>query len=458
MSVNRKQAFGYVLYVLNNIDKLPINFLKSIFEEKNIDIDITFINSILDLSDKYQKIKQLYNKDKFQLFNTNLRKTIVQNKDEQFVGFPDVFKDFYSSLNTIVSNMKLSRRLILINSDIPKDLVSMIEKYSFEFEGVQDVEVKIRGVNCLVEIDSQRIACGLHSGHLLIINSKTGNTINMANKHQGSIILIIFNGMYIITASVNQELKFWNPETYICQRTIQLNKQINLLLSFQDLIITNYGINGFQGNKTDDTYSIAIWSPDSDTEPLYVLKGHINHINKVLIYKNKLISIAMDQGIVVWNILTGKEERDLGNREFGIPMCMVIKNDKLICGFNEGTIRIFNLKTYELEIELSNNEDKTPGSQSIYDINVSYSDYIISLKYKKMEIWKNGEVLRTVKLKHEMFNIIDDIILFTEAHMEIFNSEGDSKFELTNQSIDSIIILKDGRVAVGVMHGLIIYK
>lgn len=81
--------------------------IKSIYEEKGINVDQSFYDEISYLSNLYDQIVKIYSREtKVIQFLKSLKKSLVNNEAQQFEGFPEnvkeIFQDFYDSYNEVI--------------------------------------------------------------------------------------------------------------------------------------------------------------------------------------------------------------------------------------------------------------------------------------------------------------------------------------------------------------------
>lgn len=115
MVISRHTAFEYILFSLDNYKYLFNNpgqvydQLNPIFLQRDIYIDRTFTNNLIRLSLLYEKVRQMYTPDRFNLFVNATQESILNNKIQKLEEFPPPIKDFYNLLSLLTYTLTLPR-------------------------------------------------------------------------------------------------------------------------------------------------------------------------------------------------------------------------------------------------------------------------------------------------------------------------------------------------------------
>jgi WD40 repeat protein len=135
----------------------------------------------------------------------------------------------------------------------------------------------------------------------------------------------------------------------------------------------------------------------------FLLAPNLKYIG-MLTYKNQ---------IKCWDLLTADHSEvlkshfeSLGTNK-NIKLFRVTKKNKLICGYNDGTLSIYCLKTQKTLVD-----KKEPGTECINGLVVTKDEkhVIIGGKDKRYRIFEMDEVQTTLKLKHCSGPFVDSIL------------------------------------------------
>ena len=128
-TISRSQIVEYILYTLqhgseNLTRQNAYNFLRTLYAERNIAVDEDFTSEMLALKDLYKSITKIYKQDpkKIDQFLKATQKSIKENKDETFEGFPyqSTFQDFYKSVRRAMGNLIAYNKIIEESSEIKR--------------------------------------------------------------------------------------------------------------------------------------------------------------------------------------------------------------------------------------------------------------------------------------------------------------------------------------------------
>jgi len=226
---------------------------------------------------------------------------------------------------------------------------------------------------------------------------------------------------YLISCSCDYTIKIWNLQTFECIETLEGHESwVTNIITYKKIIDKNNSIDYLISCSNDKT--IKIW--DLKTfKCVATLKGHKYGVTNILIFnkmidKNTsidyLISCSYDSTIKIWNlknfefiatleghtdtirniIIKSTSTFDSVNHKIIDSDKMIDKNnnvDYLISCSYDGTIKIWNLKTFDCIAILEEHTDWINNIityKKIIDKNNSI-DYLISCSYDKtIKIWE----------------------------------------------------------------------
>ena len=139
----------------------------------------------------------------------------------------------------------------------------------------------------------------------------------------------------IISGLDNGNIKIWNPEKELCEKT---------LLGHTDWIRCLAVANKKIISGSNDT-TIKIWNPETG-ECETTLRGHGNAVSCLAVTSKNIISGSNDRTIKIWNIETEQCEKILQGHTAWI-YCLAVANKKIISGSHDRTIKIWNPESGE---------------------------------------------------------------------------------------------------------------
>lgn len=292
------------------------------------------------------------------------------------------------------------KKLIKINNDI----ITIISKYDYYFNGVCEEKLKIdSSIKCSLILANDLIVLGLNNGEIIVRDYKK---LLFKLKHDSQITcLAILSEDKIVSGSTNGTLIIWNIITQECEK---------------------------------------------------ILNGHYRSISCVLVHKEKIISASWDNTIKIWDPLTGKCEDTLKGHSNCIN-CLDVQDDYLISGGWDDKIIIWNLKTKS--IEKSFNFDDIDFTCPLSDnkiLVVSDTNYANILNVKDSSKEKTHKIDQIGCIS----KVLNNIIIGTLDGSLLLLEDSKIKEEIygTNK-IKSILSLPNNEILISNdKYGLVIYN
>lgn len=137
-----KEMVEYTAYIIEK--QVPKDIFIKLFKDKNIHINIDYIDTVLKLQKLYISITKIYNNTSvLTQFITALKNSVRQKKSESFSHFPqgDVFTHFYSLFYQIIyPSGKVRHRVI--KAALGSFDSNIVIKYDYHFNGTLIAEYK----------------------------------------------------------------------------------------------------------------------------------------------------------------------------------------------------------------------------------------------------------------------------------------------------------------------------
>lgn len=210
--------------------------------------------------------------------------------------------------------------------------------------------------------------------------------------HDSDILSTVIYNNYLITGSSDKTIKIWDLDSF---------KLINTLIAHTggvySLVLQN---NKLISSSTDKT--IRIWDLDN-FKLLTSILAHENQIYCLYCKDNFLISSSLDKTIKIWNIeakkLIGVINTDLS------AWAITIYDNKIIAGFSDGSLKVFNLANGNLLISAKEH------TEAITQIKIYRNKIYTSSKDKTIKTWniENLALLENINnLKHVIWDFFID--------------------------------------------------
>ena len=104
--VSKTAAIEYIMFTMINRKNFTPESLRDMYLERNIILKGTFYYDILQIGNLYDQILKIYsNPLKVTEFNNATKKSLSRNEKQQFIGFPSIFKDFYTLYASLINEL-----------------------------------------------------------------------------------------------------------------------------------------------------------------------------------------------------------------------------------------------------------------------------------------------------------------------------------------------------------------
>lgn len=271
-------------------------------------------------------------------------------------------------------------------------------------------------IHVIINIDDNRYAVGYKTGLIQIRDKTTHIVQNEFEGHSNSVSDIVYiknASKYYTNVSINNLLisvgfdgllKIWDLD----------NNKLHIILGehedkIRSLILLKQSANNDEKDKIKKTdlivasagenKEIKIWNI-SNSNNITKLIGHKKEVYGLLNINNSLLSISKDKTIRQWSTKTSKVEKIINLDYYASSIIQLNKNHFAI-GLSNGDIQIWDIKNVA---KLSSIEGH--NKEIIYMTKFN-DDYLISTsddKSLRIWNWKQGRVVKEVKLKEFKFN------------------------------------------------------
>ncbi|MGC1878904.1 MAG: hypothetical protein WA347_05650 [Rhabdochlamydiaceae bacterium] len=175
----------------------------------------------------------------------------------------------------------------------------------------------------------------------------------------GSPYSIFLNDGKLISHSCGGDIKIWNLENGVCEKTIERNEPKTTLHA----LLSKDGKKIIYGQPFDR--EIQVWNLESGICET-TFQGNREIISLALTEEGKLISgecrgVDLFAGgeIRIWDLETGKCENTFQGHQGSVNSLVLTKNGKLISGCMSGEIKIWNLKNGDCEMTFKIDREQT---------------------------------------------------------------------------------------------------
>ena len=390
--------------------------------EFNNYIDYCFKKTINDIEESFNLIKEKIENiiDNFKKFEMNLTNNKI-NKITEIKTYIDILKNIYNFYYNRKEKIEKNRndikflykaftefKEIKIDSKIFKQNFQKIDSYFNELLNIdffpinlsfyyhdnknkfkkekythcsKSISIKKNWVNCLVEINDDKIAAGC--GDFLIKEKKVIKIFNLLNyKEEGKLIghtndiisLIYLKNGKLISGSLDNLIKIWNLNTFKEERTL-----FGHLGNVQCLLELNN--NTLVSGSGDST--IKFWNLFNYSN-IKTLKGHKDKIRAMIKLKDgRIASGSYDNTIKVWNLSNEKEDFTLSDKVDDVFCLIQLFNGNLASGSKDNKIKIWDLKKGIIQYFLIGHTDCV-----LCLINLKDGRLVSCGSDKKIKIWR----------------------------------------------------------------------
>lgn len=329
--VSRLHAIEYILYVIEH----PVH---DFFTQHNIHIDKTFSDRVPHVMHLFNKIKDIYKNDEgtIRQFVISLQEALLKEESPPFTGYPITFMQFYSLILYLVTN--LSSRAHIIDT-LRRDTITqalqlpvidnVVYKYDYHFMGKLKYSLGDKSLTMSVLSPDTLI-----TGSLQVWNYKTGHLVHTL-KDIGSIRIIRIHNNLIVGGGDSAAIRVWDASTFEAKKSIIINNVITDFLVVKNVLLT-------KRHGTVQLWNIYIG------EHIHDLVNPSFDVLFMYVYQHDKIVVGYDNGkIIIWNIHTFEQNKIIDTRSYRMNCGLIIK-DKILLGFARGILKIFNLTTGQL--------------------------------------------------------------------------------------------------------------
>ncbi|CAM9389207.1 unnamed protein product, partial [Chrysoparadoxa australica] len=165
--------------------------------------------------------------------------------------------------------------------------------------------------------------------------------------------LTVVNGN-LISGSWDSLIKVWNPQTWLCERT--LSDHTGTIRCFA-VVDDDKLISG------SDDCTIKIWNSETWTL-VRSLTDHDDIINAVVMCHSRLASCSDDGNIKLWNTATWQCEVTIHHESGGV-LSLAVCGDKLVSGSDDAVIKVYSTQSWACEKVIEQHRDEVWALQSI---------------------------------------------------------------------------------------------
>lgn len=452
-------AIEYVFYLLQN--EIPYNILKDMFAQRNIFIDNNFLKQLTHTKNLFHQIKLIYNNSlsvsQFLIF---LRQHLMNNQVPNFNILDDkqIFMNFYSDTLSLINNIlfsnEQSRESVIKNNLNLSNIHTIVYKYDYYFLGELKSTLPIGNpVNFITLLANDTLISGWHNIPLQILNYRTGKLVNTLTNQDRIIKIIYLPNKNLILVATNFGVRIWHADSFEEMHFIAVGNNMRDMLIVKSMIVTrNYGDLFLQVWDMDtreelkrlpvqdygfvymiklpleekilveDGYGLrTIWNMDTLTiDKILPRERSLNNsiiIGNILIYTLyreiwTTTGVSTTTLIKVFNLSTETEELSLDTRITDNTRAIALKvfpddNNRIVVGFNNRTLQVWNLKTGLREFNLVMQQFVTPAQ----NINISFlldGKIVSSTEDGTIYIWNQytGHIFLTFKAHESDINVI----------------------------------------------------
>lgn len=306
--------------------------------------------------------------------------------------------------------------------------------------------------------DGHLIAYSGKDNNIKLISAQNGKEIRSFSGHTGRIFDVKISRArdYILSASNDNTIKFWDLKNGNCIKTIQQPVRFSTIALFSD----NSQIATGGGMSTDTT--VKIWDLKTGS-CCATFEGHTRPVSAISVFKDgrKLISGSYDNSLKLWNLGNNKCMRDFREHTLRINDISLSPDGNLfVSASDDKAVKIWNINNSKSILTLGTHEGKVNSVDFSSD-----GRFIISgSSDKTVRIWnsENGSCLRV--LKGHTDEIRD--VKFSKDCRYIFSSGKDNSIQVweidwdwafseeeLNISSDHVTISSDEKEALPLLFG-----
>lgn len=291
---------------LNNNTNSQKNKIPDIFAD--IVNNITEANEHLDnyfTSLKEKQISQL--RHKIDIIQTSYEESYTKNKN--ILTFLKILIDNYDDSNELKNTILNNSNIQIYTCDNTKNIKDIIRYYK-EYSILEISNSMLDDLKCEKTIND----------HTLIVNS-----------------LIRLRDNRIASCSDDKTIRIYNPSNdFCCEKVITRN---------------SYDIKSFC-QLENGTFASASIDGSIIFEDYKINKAHTDWINKIIsLPKNRIASCSTDKTIKIWKSDYPYSNIAVlfGHKEKVISLLYIKERDVMISGASDGTLRLWNMSTYQCE-------------------------------------------------------------------------------------------------------------
>lgn len=455
----------YTAFVIENDNILKENFQR-IFLDKNIIIDQTYINEVIELRKLYKQISNIYNNNaqSMKQFLQTIKQSIVKNIGETFMNFPkivaQIFRNFYSKFFNLIELFDGNqKRIRTIKNSLQKIGLTenrIISKYDYYFSGIMSKSYSIEGfidyLSVVISPLGKEFIIATERDKVYLWDPKTDEqkilTVNYNTRIVPTKFSILYDNKLFIAGSkvIGSDRTIAGYSLFDLDSGEQKNHQFNTL--------DDFSINDAQLFIPEDKIPrILIGSEYGsflvlNTESWQLKRLNEIHQNSFLILKTPLDDgsqiITSNRGhINFWNINEEKLLYTIGFTSIIINQISYFDDDHILIQSDKQLI-IFNFKLSKIVKEFN-------GLYNIEKMLILFNKDIIIGTFD--DIYLLGSKLdfkHKIGTHKELINIYqlpnNQIVTVSSNSLRIWDIEEENYLYETNEIKDEINILNDSRI------------
>ena len=176
---------------------------------------------------------------------------------------------------------------------------------------------------------------------ICIWNIETHKGIAILRGHTSSVNCIILHENKLYSGSMDETIRIWNTETYESIAIMTGTHWVNCLTIHENKLYSGGYCVSFNEDSDDTIKTIRVWNIET-YEEITNLEGHEEPVKCLIIHDNKLYSGSEDGTIRIWNTETHKEIGRLEGHDCDVES-FIVHNNKLYSGGNDNLICVWKV-------------------------------------------------------------------------------------------------------------------